>query len=123
MATAKVNTTGDRQPSRWKRNLVLLVLAVAGTALAFSWNSLGAQARITTAYGARVGCVCRFVSNRELNSCKGDIAAAGLGRTASLMFLSDDAETKSLTARVPLLASSRATYSQERGCQLEPWDD
>jgi hypothetical protein len=105
------------------RNIVLLVLAVAGTALAFSWSGLREEARIDTAYGARIGCVCRYVSNRSLDSCKGDIAVAGLGRTASLMHLSDDGETKTVSASVPLIASQSATYDSDRGCQLEPWDD
>ena len=123
MATAKVNRIGDRQPSRWKRNLVLLVLVIAGSALAVSWNGLREKARIGTAYGAQVGCVCRYVSNRPLASCKGDIAVAGLGRTASLMRLSEDAEARTVTASVPLLWSETATYAQGRGCLLEPWAD
>lgn len=123
MATAKVNSIGDRQPSRWKRNLVLLILISAGLALAFSWEGLREQARISTAYGARVACVCRYVSNRPLESCQGDIAVAGLGRTASLMSLSEDAEARTLSASVPLLASQTATFDKDRGCQLEPWED
>ncbi|HKT85962.1 MAG TPA: hypothetical protein VJQ77_07755 [Novosphingobium sp.] len=123
MATAKVNGIDDRQPSRWKRNLVLLVLALAAAALAFSWNGLRDRARITAAYGARVGCACRYVSDRPLESCRGDIAVAGLGRTASLMRLSQDAGAKAVSASVPLLWSETATYAQGRGCLLEPWAD
>lgn len=123
MATAKVNRTGDRQPSRWKRNLVILILVLAGTALALSWSSLREQARIGTAYGARTACVCRYVSNRSLESCEGDIAVARLGRTASLMRLSENAETKTISAGVPLLFSQSATFDPARGCQLEPWRD
>lgn len=123
MATAKVHRTGDRQPSPWKRNLVLLVLVVAGGVLAFSWNGLREEARIGTAYGAQVGCVCRYVSNRPLESCRGDIAVAGLGRTASLMRLSEDADAKTVNASVPLLWSETATYEKGRGCLLEPWAD
>lgn len=123
MATAKVNRTGDRQPSRWKRNLVLLALALGGTALAFSWNGLRDQARIGTAYGARVGCACRYVSNRPLESCRGDIAVAVLGRTARLMRLSEDTEAGTVRASVPLLWSETATYQPGRGCLLEPWAD
>lgn len=123
MATAKANRTGDRQPSRWKRNLVLLVLAATALALAFSWNGLRQRALVGTAYGARVGCVCRYVSNRPLESCKGDIAAVELGRTAGFMALSEDAEGKAVTASVPLLSSQRAIYDKARGCVLEPWED
>lgn len=123
MATAKMNWTGDRQPSRWKRNAILLVLLAAGAALAFSWGDLREEARISTAYGARVACTCRFVSNRSLESCEGDIAVARLGRTASLMRLSENSDTKTVRASVPLLAGESATYAKGSGCQLEPWDD
>lgn len=123
MATAKVNRIGDRQPSRWKRNLALLVLAAAGGVLAFSWNGLSEEARIGTAYGAQVGCACRFVSNRPLASCRGDIAVAALGRTAGLMRLSEDADARTVSASVPLLWSETATYEPGRGCLLEPWAD
>jgi hypothetical protein len=123
MATAKVNRTGDRQPSRRKRNLVLLVLLAAATVLGYSWGDLRQEARISTAYGARVACTCRYISNRALESCQGDLAAAGLGRTASFMRLSENAEAKTVSAGVPLLASQSAAYTKGSGCLLEPWKD
>jgi hypothetical protein len=39
------------------------------------------------------------------------------------VFLSDDADTKSVTARVPLLASATARYREGWGCLLDPWKD
>ena len=123
MATAKVNRTGDRQPSRWKRNLALLVLVATIAVLAFFWDGLRQQARIATSYGAQVGCACRYVSQRPMESCEGDIAVAALGRTAGLLSLSDDADSKSMTASVPLLSSQTAIFHKGRGCQLEPWTD
>lgn len=123
MATAKVIGTGDRQPSRWRRNLVLAALALGGGVLALSWSGLREEARIGTAYAARVGCTCRYVSNRPLASCKGDIAVAALGRTASLMRLSEDAGARTVSASVPLLWSETATYEPGGGCLLEPWTD
>jgi hypothetical protein len=38
-----------------------------------------------------------------------------------VVFLSDDPATRSVTARVPLLASATAQYRQGFGCMLEPW--
>ena len=38
-----------------------------------------------------------------------------------VVFLSDDPETKSVTARVPLIAGATATYREGFGCVLEPW--
>jgi hypothetical protein len=40
-----------------------------------------------------------------------------------LVFLSDNQSTRSVTARVPLLASATATYREGFGCVLEPWKE
>ncbi len=139
MATGTTYRTGDsppppgipggaersRQPSRWLRNLVLLALLAAVLLLAWSWRGLREEALVSTSYGARVACACRFVSGQALGSCKngfgGRIAVAGLGRTASFMMLSEDADARTVKASVPLLASQTATFAADRGCQLEPW--
>jgi hypothetical protein len=39
------------------------------------------------------------------------------------VFLSEDAERKSVTARVPVMASATATYRKGWGCVLEKWDN
>ncbi|MCT2401227.1 hypothetical protein [Novosphingobium mangrovi (ex Huang et al. 2023)] len=131
MATPGKWRTGDksaasyptRQPTRWLRNLVLLVLVLAVAALAWSWKDLRERALVGSAYGARVGCVCRYVSQRPLKSCEGDLDVAGLGRVAGLASLSEDEETKTITAGIPLLAHQKATFDERNGCLLEPWDD
>lgn len=112
-----------RQPSRWRRNLLLLAMALAAAALAWAWNGLREQALVASAFAARTGCVCRFVSQRPLESCEGDLDVAGLGRMAALVSLTEDAPARRLTAGVPLLASQTATFAEETGCQLEPWRD
>ncbi|WP_174523862.1 hypothetical protein [Novosphingobium naphthalenivorans] len=112
-----------RQPSRWLRNLILLVIVAALAILGWRWNSLREEALVGAAYGARVGCVCRYVSQRPLKSCEGDLKMAGLGRVAGLVSLSDDPETKTVRAGVPLLAHQSATFDEKTGCQLEPWDE
>ncbi|MEJ2408254.1 MAG: hypothetical protein P8Y48_02685 [Novosphingobium sp.] len=111
------------QPSRWLRNLILLAIVAALAVLGWNWTRLREEALVGSAYGARVGCVCRYISQRPLKSCEGDLKVAGLGRVAGLVSLSDDAETKTVRAGVPLLARQSATYSAKTGCQLEPWDE
>ncbi len=110
-----------RQPSRWRRNLALVVALAGAASLAWAWRDLREEALVGAAYGARVGCVCRFVSNRPLESCKADLRVAGLGGAASMVSLSQDEASRSVTASVPLLASQSATFAPERGCSLEPW--
>ncbi|KHK89667.1 hypothetical protein [Novosphingobium malaysiense] len=131
MATPGKRRTGDkhasahptRQPSRWLRNLVIVVLLGAALALAWSWNDMRERVLVGSAYGARVGCVCRYVSHRSLDSCEGDLAVAGLGPVASAVSLSDDDETRTVTAGLPLLGHQSATFDEKAGCQLEPWQD
>jgi hypothetical protein len=116
MATAKpTNSLPFRR--RWKRIAALALLA-ALIALAWAWTSLGTRAQAAASYGARIACACRFVAGREIGTCSRDFEP-GMG----FVFVSEDAEDKSVTARVPLLASETATYVKGRGCQLEPWDD
>lgn len=131
MATAGKSGAGDkgvggersRQPSRWKRNLAVLVLLALAGALAFAWQGLREQALVGAAYGARVGCVCRFVSQRPIAACEGDLKGAGLSGVAGMVSLSEDPATRSVTGSVPLLARQSADYREGRGCQLEPWQD
>ena len=112
MATA--NPPARKRRRRWP--LVLLVLlAVAVAAL---WPTLIGYARVGSAYGAHVACSCRYAGGRGLADCKKDFEPG-----MALVFLSDDPETKSVTARVPLLASATARYREGFGCLLEPWKD
>lgn len=92
----------------------MLVLVV----LAWSWSSLRAFAVTGVSYGVRVACPCRFIAGRDLASCKDDFRS-GFGP----LWLSEDAEDKSVTAWSPLLASQTATFREGQGCVLETWDD
>lgn len=113
MATAK-----NRSIRRMSRRSVLALggsLAVALVAVAYRGPILG-EAAVGAAYGARIGCTCRHVGGRELGECE-DAMAVEDG--PNLLMLSEDEDAKSVTARVPLLASETATYREGWGCILE----
>lgn len=112
-----------RQPSRWRRNVMLLVALAVAAALVWTWTGLRRQALVASAYAASTGCTCRFVSRRSLASCEGDIKGADVGPMARLVSLSDNPAARTVTAGVPLLAGQTATFDAQGGCVLEPWGD
>ena len=69
------------------------------------------------AYGARVGCSCRFVGGRSIGDCRKDFEP-GMG----LVTLSADEEEKSVSARFLLLAHDKARFRPGMGCVFERWD-
>ena len=114
MATANPKPAGRRRiwPS------VLLALAVlAGTVAWFYREPIAGYTTTGTAYGARTACSCRYVAGRPLGDCEKDFEPG-----MELVLLSDDPQTKTVTARVPLLASATARYREGFGGVLEPWD-
>ena len=115
MATVKQNPA-IRSP--WRGRMLLLGLALVAGLLGFFWKPLKGYAETGAAYGARVGCSCRFVGGRSLGDCKKDFEPG-----MEFITLSDDVQSKSVTARFPLLASETATYRDGPGCQLQPWRD
>jgi hypothetical protein len=110
LATAKARR-GNR--ALWTAVIVVALLALWA---AFGSAALG-YARAGTAYGARVACSCRYVAGRSLDDCAKD-KLAGM----ELVTFSDDDDTKSVTARMLVLASDTATYREGWGCVLEPWE-
>lgn len=96
--------------------LAIIALAVGGAAFAFREPITG-YGSIASAYSARVGCSCRYVAGRSLEDCRKD-KLAGM----EAVTLVDDDETKSVTARFPLVAEATATYREGYGCVLEPWE-
>ncbi|MBK6415055.1 hypothetical protein [Sphingopyxis sp.] len=108
-----------KKPSRWGGCLPwLLVLAVLLTGLAiWKFPSFKAQAELGSAYAARVGCSCRYVQGRSLESCQGDFEPG-----MEMISLSEDPATKTVTGSVPLLASRSARYAGASGCLLRPED-
>ena len=96
----------------------MLALAVLVAATAWFYREpIAGYTAVGTAYGARTACSCRYVAGRPLGDCEKDFESG-----MEWVFLSDDPETKSVTARVPLLASATARYRDGFGCVLDPWE-
>lgn len=114
MATAKRNTPGGRRI--WPQVVLALVVLAAGTAW-FYREPIAGYTTTGTAYGARTACSCRYIAGRGLTDCEKDFEPG-----MELVFLSDEPETKSVTASVPLLATATARYREGFGCVLEPWE-
>ena len=113
MATAK--TRAARKRPAWLKVALVLVLALA----ALGWlyrEPLYGYAETGAAVGARNACACRYVAGRSLKDCKKDFEP-GMWP----VFLSDDTEGKSVTARVPLIARDTARFRPGYGCLLDPW--
>ena len=114
MATAKRSTGPGRR--LWPQ--VVFALAVLAGALAWFYREpIGGLTTTGAAFAARTACSCRYVAGRSLEDCKKDFEPG-----MELVFLSDDPETKSVTARVPLIASDAARYREGYGCVLDPWE-
>jgi hypothetical protein len=106
-----------RARTRWGLwALAIIAALVGGAALAFRTEIAG-YGDVAAAYSARVACSCRFVADRPLEDCKKD-KLAGM----EAVTLVEDVESKSVTARFPLVASATATYRKGYGCVLEPYE-
>ena len=114
MATAKRTATG--KPRIWPRALFALAVLVAAVAW-FYREPIAGYTTTGAAFGARTACSCRYLAGRGLEDCAKDFEPG-----MELVFLSEDEEARSVTARVPLIASATATYRDGFGCVLEPWD-
>lgn len=98
---------------------MLLALVVLAAALGWYYRQpIAGYTAIGAAYGARTACSCRYVAGRNLDDCEKDFEPG-----MELVFLSDDEEERSVTARVPLLSSATARYREGFGCVLDPWKD
>jgi hypothetical protein len=65
-------------------------------------------------YGARVACGCRYIGNRSLADCRKDFEPG-----MEVIRLSEDAETKTITASVPLITRRSVRFDPVLGCQPE----
>lgn len=108
-----------RGTSRWGGCLpwTLLFALLIGGFLVWKFPSFRAQAELGSAYAARIGCSCRYVQGRSLESCQGDFEPG-----MDMVSLSEDPATRTITGSVPLLASRSARYAGASGCLLDPAD-
>jgi len=96
--------------------LAALVLALV---LGWWWREpVRLYTTTAAAVGARTACACRHIAGRPLDDCPRDFEPG-----MSAVFLSEDEAARSVTARVPLLASQTATFRDGFGCVLEPWSE
>jgi hypothetical protein len=115
MATAEPTASTPSRRRPW-RSVALLLAAALVAAFAWFRQPLHSYALTGAAYGARVGCSCRFVEGRSLGDCRKDFE-----RGMELVRLSEDGAAKSVTASFPLLAHQTASYREGQGCMLEKW--
>jgi len=106
------------QPRRtWLRLAAWLAILALGL-LVWFWKPLSGRAEAASSVAARVACSCRFVAGRDLDSCRTDFEP-GMGP----VMLSEDLETRRITARYAFLAPQTAAYHAGAGCVLERWKD
>ena len=106
-----------KTPSRWGGCLpwaLIVGVLLAGFAI-WKFPAFKAQAELGSAYAARVGCSCRYVQGRSLESCQSDFEPG-----MEMVSLSEDPETKTVIGSVPLLASRSARFAGASGCLLRP---
>lgn len=96
----------------------IAVLVVAGFAGAYFFGApIAGYGDAGSAYAAKATCSCRYVAERGMASCESDLPS-----NMWAIWLSDDEAERSVTARVPLVASDTATWREGYGCVLESRD-
>ncbi len=98
----------------WIWGPIVLALLLIGGWAALKFTTTGKRAELGAGYIAHVVCSCRYVGNREMNSCKTDFEPG-----TEIVKVTEDPARRSITASVPLLASRTATYDPEYGCALD----
>jgi hypothetical protein len=101
---------GVRRTS-WRRRALWLAALAALAALAWYWRPMMLQAKAGAAYGARIGCSCRYVAERPLDDCRKDFLPG-----MALVMLSEDEQARTVTGRVFPLASETAQFREGLGC-------
>lgn len=115
MATAKQTKTGIFTIIF---RIALFVALTAALVAFFFGKAIAGFSETGTGYAAKSACSCRYIAGRELGSCDDDLMP-GMGA----IWLSEDESTQSVTATVPLISSTTATFRDGSGCVLEPWND
>lgn len=112
-SAANPTTSIPRRPiARWKILLAVALIVLGGLGL-WAYPGLKRQAEVGVAYGARMGCSCRFVQGRDIASCATD-AEPGM----EMISIADVDGERAVQASVPLLASRIARFDGATGCVL-----
>ena len=93
---------------------VLLLCLLTGAWLGLRYSTTGRQAALASGYIAHVTCSCRYVGGRDMTSCNTDREPG-----TEMVEVEDDTESRTVTARVPLLAKRTARFDPEYGCTLD----
>lgn len=115
MATA--NQARRRVGSALLKLLLIMALAAAVAAFFFG-TAIAGFGEAGTGYAAKAACSCRHIAGRDMDSCQDDLMP-----NMWAIWLTEDVDTMSVTATVPLIASTEATYQDGPGCVLEPWSE
>lgn len=108
------DSTAVSRPGHSRAKIVAIILAVAVIGYTvWQFPTWLRMAEVGSAYGARMGCSCRYVQGRDIASCATD-AEPGM----EIVSLTDLPEEKAVRASVPLLASREARYEGATGCVL-----
>lgn len=91
---------------------LMVVMAVAAFAVVLL-PGYREQARIGSAYAARVACSCRYVAGRPLGDCYKDFEPG-----MSPITLHDDPATRTVTANYPMLGEGSARFEEGWGCRM-----
>jgi len=97
---------------RWRLWIIVGLALIAALAIWY-YPTLKAQADVGASYAARIGCSCRYVQGRDLDSCKTDFEPG-----MEIVSVNDDPETRTVTGTVPLLASRSARFQGASGCVI-----
>ncbi len=114
MATAK--QPRDKRRSLWLKLLAVPVVIGAGAAW-FYGEAIAGYSQAGTGYAAKYACSCSHIGGRDIGQCSEDLLP-GMGA----IWLSEDETEKSVTATIPLVESTTATYREGYGCTLEKWE-
>ncbi|HKR18044.1 hypothetical protein [Rhizorhapis sp.] len=94
---------------------VVAGLIAAGVALlAWNWPDLKTRAEAGVGYGARIGCSCRYVQGRTMESCEQDMETG-----MEIVMLDDLPDERAVVASVPLMAKRIARFQPGFGCVLD----
>jgi hypothetical protein len=94
--------------------VAVVVGAIAGLGWQFWLRDQLAFARLATAYGAKMVCSCRFVAEREMDSCRGDFTVD------TSQFVFEEGTDRIEASVLGGLVSSRAVHEPGLGCAVVP---